>query len=216
MSFRKLMLNDKTHSNPGTAVISLSKWMENVGITPCTAWRWRKKGWLKTINILVLFGVECRRAELFQHLVRKQGRLWRCRLQFPIQSGRTGQRADVLVNIACALQDISQRNDVEFHGPLANASLEPLAHKSADVHRFDLVEPQAAKMLLPFLHPASKPAHGLLASVHHFCKSGAMRLSIREFGFGFAYDGFGMHAVNPAQLLAQTQIDDFVVFVSNC
>ena len=51
MSFRKHMLNDKTHSNPGAAVISLSKWMENVGITPCTAWRWRKKGWLKTINI---------------------------------------------------------------------------------------------------------------------------------------------------------------------
>ncbi len=46
-----LMLNHKTHSNPGAAVISLSKWMENVGITQCTAWRWRKKGWLKTINI---------------------------------------------------------------------------------------------------------------------------------------------------------------------
>ena len=51
MSFRKIMFNDKTHSHPGAAVISLSKWMENVGITPCTAWRWRKKGWLKTINI---------------------------------------------------------------------------------------------------------------------------------------------------------------------
>jgi predicted site-specific integrase-resolvase len=51
MSFRKIMLNDKTHSNPGAAVISLSKWMENVGVSPCTVWRWRKKGWLKTINI---------------------------------------------------------------------------------------------------------------------------------------------------------------------
>ena len=64
--------------------------------------------------------------------------------------------------------------------------------------------------------PAPKPAHGLLASVDHFCKSGAMRLSIREFAFGLACDGFGMHTVNLAQLLAQTQLDDFAVFVSNC
>ena len=33
------------------AVISLAKWLEEIGVTPCTAWRWRKKGWLKTINI---------------------------------------------------------------------------------------------------------------------------------------------------------------------
>lgn len=32
-------------------MISLCKWLEQVGVTPCTAWRWRKKGWLKTINI---------------------------------------------------------------------------------------------------------------------------------------------------------------------
>jgi hypothetical protein len=32
------------------AVISLSKWLEQVGVTPCTAC-WRKKGWLRTINI---------------------------------------------------------------------------------------------------------------------------------------------------------------------
>jgi hypothetical protein len=41
-------------SNPepaNAAVISLSKWLEQVGVTSCTAWRWRKKGWLKTINI---------------------------------------------------------------------------------------------------------------------------------------------------------------------
>jgi len=35
----------------GSAVISLSKWLEQIGVTSCTAWRWRKKGWLKTINI---------------------------------------------------------------------------------------------------------------------------------------------------------------------
>src|SRR5439155_22226399 len=171
------------------------------------------------------------------------------------------------------------------HGTLANARLVPPARNRADVHWFDLVVPQAAKMLLPFLEcmvflrdgarllharaafdeiqviigirgksrgasklwqiilsplhfqplhffdslgdslhrfsfgiaqrdtanlflarewilnrqlrveaitPAPKPAHGLLASVDHFCKSGAMRLSIREFAFGLACDGFGM------------------------
>jgi hypothetical protein len=33
------------------AVIALNRWLEEVGVTPCTAWRWRKRGWLKTINI---------------------------------------------------------------------------------------------------------------------------------------------------------------------
>ena len=51
VSTRMLTLNEKTHSTPGAAVISLSKWMQDVGITACTAWRWRKKGWLQTINI---------------------------------------------------------------------------------------------------------------------------------------------------------------------
>jgi predicted site-specific integrase-resolvase len=36
---------------PPAAIISLSKWVEQVGVTAITAWRWRKKGWLKTINI---------------------------------------------------------------------------------------------------------------------------------------------------------------------
>jgi hypothetical protein len=35
---------------PG-AIISLSQWLQSVGVTACTAWRWRKKGWLKTTNI---------------------------------------------------------------------------------------------------------------------------------------------------------------------
>ena len=33
------------------AVTSLSKWLAQVGVTPITAWRWRKKGWLQTVNI---------------------------------------------------------------------------------------------------------------------------------------------------------------------
>ena len=35
----------------GSAVVSLNRWLEQVGVTPCTAWRWRRKGWLKTVNI---------------------------------------------------------------------------------------------------------------------------------------------------------------------
>ena len=29
-------------------VMSLARWMEQVGVTACTVWRWRKKGWLTT------------------------------------------------------------------------------------------------------------------------------------------------------------------------
>jgi hypothetical protein len=47
----KIELNGKPHPSPGPAVVSLSRWLEQVGVTPCTAWRWRKKGWLKTSNI---------------------------------------------------------------------------------------------------------------------------------------------------------------------
>jgi len=25
--------------------------MDQIGVTACTLWRWRKKGWLKTVNI---------------------------------------------------------------------------------------------------------------------------------------------------------------------
>jgi hypothetical protein len=39
------------NSNSAGAVICLAKWLEQVGVTPCTGWRWRKRGWLKTVNI---------------------------------------------------------------------------------------------------------------------------------------------------------------------
>jgi hypothetical protein len=42
---------DWINSNSAVAVVSLSKWLEQVGVTSCTAWRWRRKGWLKTVNI---------------------------------------------------------------------------------------------------------------------------------------------------------------------
>jgi predicted site-specific integrase-resolvase len=35
----------------GAPIINLSAWLGQVGVTAVTAWRWRKKGWLRTINI---------------------------------------------------------------------------------------------------------------------------------------------------------------------
>lgn len=32
-------------------MISLSRWCRSAGIAPVTAWRFRKRGWLRTINI---------------------------------------------------------------------------------------------------------------------------------------------------------------------
>ena len=46
----KIESNSKGYPN-GAAVVSLSRWLEQVGVTQCTAWRRRKKGWLKTVNI---------------------------------------------------------------------------------------------------------------------------------------------------------------------
>ena len=43
-----MLIEDSTSS---TAVISLSKWLAQVGVTHITGWRWRRKGWLKTVNI---------------------------------------------------------------------------------------------------------------------------------------------------------------------
>jgi predicted site-specific integrase-resolvase len=47
----KIESNSETHPIPGAAVVSLSRWLEQVGVTTCTTRRWRKKGWLKTVNI---------------------------------------------------------------------------------------------------------------------------------------------------------------------
>jgi hypothetical protein len=47
----KIESNGKTHAIIGPAVVSLSRSVEQVGVTTCTAWRRRKQGWLKTINI---------------------------------------------------------------------------------------------------------------------------------------------------------------------
>ena len=31
--------------------VALNRWCSQRGISPITAWRWRKKGWLRTVNI---------------------------------------------------------------------------------------------------------------------------------------------------------------------
>ena len=41
----------KSSAGPARAIVSLQQWLADVGVTACTAWRWRKKGWLKTVNI---------------------------------------------------------------------------------------------------------------------------------------------------------------------
>lgn len=42
-----MKLRDSLHS----AAIALDKWVEIVGISSATAWRWRKRGFIKTTNI---------------------------------------------------------------------------------------------------------------------------------------------------------------------
>ncbi len=32
-------------------IVALNTWLEQVGVTPVTAWRWRRKGWLRIVNI---------------------------------------------------------------------------------------------------------------------------------------------------------------------
>jgi len=40
------------NNNNGTGdLIALNQWLDSVGVQPITAWRWRRKGWLPTINI---------------------------------------------------------------------------------------------------------------------------------------------------------------------
>ncbi len=38
-------------ANENTKLVSLSKWLADVGVTNTTGWRWRKRGILQTVNI---------------------------------------------------------------------------------------------------------------------------------------------------------------------
>ena len=48
--WRDLNTHNENYSAP-PAVIALNRWLAQVGVTQITAWRWRRKGWLKTVNI---------------------------------------------------------------------------------------------------------------------------------------------------------------------
>ena len=43
---------ENSHGNTATyGIISLHLWTQSIGRSSVTVWRWRKRGWLKTINI---------------------------------------------------------------------------------------------------------------------------------------------------------------------
>jgi hypothetical protein len=42
---------EQLNSSDSGAVVSLNRWLAQVGVTPLTGWRWRKRGWLRTVNI---------------------------------------------------------------------------------------------------------------------------------------------------------------------
>jgi predicted site-specific integrase-resolvase len=39
------------HNENVAGLVSALKWSRNIGVTPTTLWRWRRKGLIKTINI---------------------------------------------------------------------------------------------------------------------------------------------------------------------
>jgi len=42
---------DKSFPDTAGAIVALNTWAERAGLSPCTLWRWRKKGWLTVCNI---------------------------------------------------------------------------------------------------------------------------------------------------------------------
>jgi hypothetical protein len=40
-----------TSTKAGSGLVALNVWLAGIGRDPVTAWRWRKRGWLKTVNI---------------------------------------------------------------------------------------------------------------------------------------------------------------------
>ena len=38
-------------SAPISGLVSFEKWLEEIGKTPATGWRWRKQKWIETVNI---------------------------------------------------------------------------------------------------------------------------------------------------------------------
>jgi hypothetical protein len=44
-------MSDQSVSIPISSLVSYEKWLEEIGKTPATGWRWRKRGWLDVVNI---------------------------------------------------------------------------------------------------------------------------------------------------------------------
>lgn len=51
---RETSRNRKQRQSNGSCasgLVALNKWASEIGITPITAWRFRKRGWIETVNI---------------------------------------------------------------------------------------------------------------------------------------------------------------------
>lgn len=42
---------ERNHQTRSPALVALKRWEEGIGVTSTTTWRWRRAGWIKTINI---------------------------------------------------------------------------------------------------------------------------------------------------------------------
>jgi len=36
---------------PTSDLVAFEAWLSSINRTPCTGWRWRKRGWIPTVNI---------------------------------------------------------------------------------------------------------------------------------------------------------------------
>jgi hypothetical protein len=43
--------SDELSGVPASPIVLFGLFLESVGVTPPTGWRWRKLGWIKTLNI---------------------------------------------------------------------------------------------------------------------------------------------------------------------
>jgi hypothetical protein len=44
-------MSEQSVSIPISRLVSYEKWLVEIGKTPATVWRWRKRGWLDVVNI---------------------------------------------------------------------------------------------------------------------------------------------------------------------
>lgn len=44
-------MNSDKAATSTSSLVSFEKWLEDIDKTPATGWRWRKRGWIETVNI---------------------------------------------------------------------------------------------------------------------------------------------------------------------